>query len=268
MKKILIILMCVGLLLYCGYDLYSIYFQTTDYEYLDEFIITPEPEIKVEEVVEEKVEIPVINEEPIIEEVILDLEPEYQLFYNWEELQELNSDIKGWLYINDDINYPVVQASNNDYYLRKNLQKEYDVNGSIFFDKNVSENTKNKIIHGHNMGSKKTVMFSLLEDYFDNPDYIKENPYIYYTPMNGYTEEYQLAFVLHFNIKNLEKVNYLKQDFLSEDDFYQWLELMKSNSFYSSDIDINFDDELLTLSTCDKRFYSNGRFVVIFKKIS
>ena len=63
-----------------------------------------------------------------------------------------------------------------------------------------------------------------------------------------------------FYVKNLEKVNYLKQDFLSEDDFYQWLELMKSNSFYSSDIDINFDDELLTLSTCDKRFYSNGRF--------
>lgn len=261
MKKIFLILVCVLLLSYSVYDLYQIFFKSSDYEYLQEYVITPEIKvIEFEEVVE-------TAPAPIVKEEILNLVPDYQILYDWESLNELNDDIKGWLYVNDDIDYPVVQATDNNYYLRKNLQKEYDVNGSIFFDWKVSQETQNKIIHGHNMGSTKDIMFSLLEDFFDNPDYIKEKPYIYYTPMNGYTEEYELAFVLHLNIKELEKVNYLRQNFSNEDDFNQWLDTIRANAFYSSDINITYDDDLLTLSTCDKRFYKNGRYVVIFKKI-
>lgn len=259
MKRKILIFICILFLLYFCYDLYLIYFKTTNYDYLQDYIITPQ----VEETIQD---FKTNNEsaEPIVEEKTLEL---YQIVYDWNNLYDLNNDIKGWLYINDKINYPVLQASDNNYYLRKNFKKEYDINGSLFFDYKVNDNSKNKVIHGHNMGSTKDIMFSLLDDYFDDIEYINENPYIFYTPAYGNTEKYELAYIIHLNIKDIEKVNYLKQNFVSEKEFNEWLEIMSSNSYYSNNININFNDNLLTLSTCDTRFYTNGRYVLIFKQI-
>ena len=64
---------------------------------------------------------------------------------NEELLREMNNDYKMWLQIeNTDINYPVVQTSDNEYYLNHNFQGEDNISGTIFVDyQNDIEKDKN-----------------------------------------------------------------------------------------------------------------------------
>lgn len=53
-----------------------------------------------------------------------------------EEMQKENSDIIGWIEIDGtNINYPILQTTNNDYYLNHNYKKEKASTGSLFLDK-------------------------------------------------------------------------------------------------------------------------------------
>ena len=72
---------------------------------------------------------------------------------SYEEDKIKNPDIKAYIKVNNtNIDYVVVQSSNNNYYLNHNFNKEYNTAGWIFFDyKNKLDGTdKNIIIYGHN----------------------------------------------------------------------------------------------------------------------
>ncbi len=87
------------------------------------------------------------------------------------ELMTLNSDVVGWLTLDDtNIDYPVVQGENNSYYLNRDALGNYSLSGSIFMD---SENSPNffdpyTLLYGHHMDYD--VMFGGL-DYFEDQDY-------------------------------------------------------------------------------------------------
>jgi len=79
------------------------------------------------------------NEEPeeIIEEEIIVETPSKPKITNDDvaSLLEINKDTVGWLKVNNtNVDYPVVQAEDNDYYLTKNFYKENDSAGWIFMD--------------------------------------------------------------------------------------------------------------------------------------
>ena len=91
-----------------------------------------------------------------------EVQPQYRAAYNE------NNDLVGWIVIpNTTINQPVVQATDNDYYMRRNFYKEYERRGSVFMDYRNSIDTfnKNTIIYGHNY--LDSTMFSDLENYKD-----------------------------------------------------------------------------------------------------
>ncbi len=91
--------------------------------------------------------------------------------YDLEALYAENDDIVGWIQIPDTrINYPVMQTKNqNEYYLRKNFQKEYSIAGTPFMDveSDIDLPTLNWTIYGHNM--KSGTMFHDLLEYADEP---------------------------------------------------------------------------------------------------
>ena len=71
-----------------------------------------------------------------------------------KELKEENQDIVGWLEIEDtNINYPVLQGKDNEYYMTHNYKKQKSKNGSIFLDKDYDWNIKgnNLLMYGHNL---------------------------------------------------------------------------------------------------------------------
>ena len=96
----------------------------------------------------------------------------------YKNLLNKNKKLIGWLQIDDtNIDYPVMQTSDNVYYLEHNLNQEYDRNGSIFMDKDcdVLKPSTNYIIYGHHMKSGN--MFGKL-DLYEDEDYCREHPYI------------------------------------------------------------------------------------------
>lgn len=122
----------------------------------------------------------IINE--IAESVTIneDTNEEKKYKINFEELKQKNSDTVAWLKVeNTNIEFPIVQANNNRYYLTHNFDKKYNVAGWIFADyKNKLDGTdRNIVVYGHNM--RDNSMFGSLKDVTTEEWYNnEENKYI------------------------------------------------------------------------------------------
>ncbi len=174
----------------------------------------------------------------------------------FDELMEQNEDTVAWIYCDDTtINYPIVQAADNDFYLRRGFDKESNRGGSIFMDANNNPGftDRNTIIYGHNMKSGN--MFHDLTKYKDEAFY-KDHPSMYfYTPWHTYRLEIIAATVLDGtdNIYNLDKtVKEVDAD----------IERIRRQSAFATDVVLSDDDRLITLSTCSYET-DDARFVVI-----
>lgn len=83
---------------------------------------------------------------------------------DFDKLYETNSDVRGWLKIDAlELSYPILQSTNNQYYLKKNIDKEDSIAGSIYLDyRNHDFLDKSTVIYGHNM--KNDSMFGKLDE--------------------------------------------------------------------------------------------------------
>ena len=167
---------------------------------------------------------------------------------NLASLLTVNEDVVGELIVNNtNINYPVVQASDNDYYLDHNINKQNSANGWIFLDyRNNSMNLdKNNIIYGHNM-YYSGVMFGTLyktanSSWYTNPD----NQIITYNTL------YENMSFKIFSIYRVPKTNdYLKVFFENDNDFLSFIDMITARSIYNFNVPVNADDKIITLSTC------------------
>lgn len=186
----------------------------------------------------------------------------------YKTLLNKNKRLIGWLKIDDtNIDYPVMQTENNEYYLDHNFNQEYDKNGSLFLDKDcdiVNPNI-NMIIYGHHMKSGK--MFGNL-NYYSKESYYKEHPRIYFDTI--YEEGvYEIMFVFRSRIYNEEDIVFKYYQFIdvnSEDEFNSAMEEMRRMSLYDTGVSAVYGDRLITLSTCDNS-ETDGRFVVVAKRV-
>lgn len=196
------------------------------------------------------------------EEIELTVLEEYQTLYN------KNKKLIGWLKIDDtNIDYPVMQTTNNEYYLDHNYNQEYDKNGSLFLDKDcdvVHRNT-NLIIYGHHMKSGK--MFGNLNKY-SSEEYCKQHSTIRFDTIYE-KGAYEVMYVFRSKIYNEDEVVFKYYQFLdaaSEKEFNSDMQEMAALSLYDTGVTASYGDELLTLSTCDNS-EQDGRFVVVARRI-
>lgn len=186
-----------------------------------------------------------------------------------EELRKENSDIIGWLEIEGtNINYPVLQAEDNDYYLIHNYKNEKISSGSIFLDKDYSftKPSENLLIYGHR--NKKGLMFEDLIKYKEEKFYKEHSTIRFTTTKEDSTFEIISAFNSKVYYQNETDVfKYYK--FVNANnitDYYNYVENCKKMSIYDTEKTAQYGEQLLTLSTCDYT-QENGRFVVVAKKI-
>lgn len=102
-----------------------------------------------------------------------------------EGLNEINPEVSGWIWIpGTEVNYPFLQGTDNQTYLKKNYRLEKDIGGSIFMDyRNESDlSDDNTILYGHNM--RNGAMFGGLKK-FSDPLYSKAHPYVYLFTQDG-----------------------------------------------------------------------------------
>lgn len=186
-----------------------------------------------------------------------------------EELQKENEEIIGWLEIEGtNINYPVLQASDNDYYLTHNYKKEKSSTGSIFLDKDFDliNGSSNYLIYGHR--SKSGLMFEDLMKYAKE-DFYKEHTKVKFTT-NKDDSLYEILFVFYSRVYYKSEKNVFRYYYFvnanNEQEYNDFVNNAKKVSLYDTGVTANYGEQLLTLSTCE---YSqeDGRFAIVCKKV-
>lgn len=184
---------------------------------------------------------------------------------NFHVLYMQNPDIVGWISIKKNngaafIDYPVVQSSDNDHYLRRSFFGDYATGGTVFMDYrcNASIFSKNTVIYGHNM--KDNSMFAQLLKY-GSASFYNAAPIIDYSTLYA---EYKFKIFAAFYTTT--EFNYIQVSFADRKDFLAIINEAKARSCINTNVaeDIGVDDTIITLSTCA---YVNGiedaRFVVM-----
>ena len=202
-----------------------------------------------------------ISTKVTVEEVQVEGEKKKKYSVDFAGLKEQNEDTVAWIKVeNMRIEYPVVRAEDNSYYLNRSFDKNSNSAGWIFMDyKNKVDGTdKNIVLYGHNR--KDGSMFGDLADIFEESWYENQNNmYITFITENEYCT-YQI-----FSAYRIEDEDYyIKTNFSSDEQFETFVNRLKNRSFKDFDVDVSGEDRILTLSTCSN---ANYRVAVHAKKI-
>ena len=184
-----------------------------------------------------------------------------------KKLKKLNKDTVAIIKIDKtDIYYPVMQSKDNKDYLRKNINGNFDLNGSIFMDYECRfDKSDNTILYGHNMESEN--MFSDLVKYNNRDFYEKhrdiylygENKEIKYRVIGVYSLDVTKESTYDFNI-------YVKND--ARTNPVKYIENLKPHMvFFDKNAKIDSNSRFLTLSTCSDTA-GQYRTVVVAEKIA
>lgn len=202
-------------------------------------------------------------EEGLFSEVIVETEEksesrEQTIDIDFEKLKETNSDIIGWIRIeNTYINYPILQGETDEYYLRKDIYKNYSIAGSIFVDSNVSPDftDENTVIYGHNM--KNGRMFADLHK-ICNGELGKE------VFIEVYTEKETLKYKVISSYIGAPELSVIQSKF-NESQKKKYIQNAINNSNIKFTEKVDTSKEILTLITCDQT--SKKRVIVNAIKI-
>ena len=187
------------------------------------------------------------------------------------DLYALNQDLVGWIRISDlGIDYPVVQAADNSFYLKRDFKKNSSAYGTMFLGatNNAQVLDKNNVIYGHSM-RRDTQMFTALREYKDIEGF-KKNPIIEY---NTLYENYKFKVYAVF-ISNGTAAgdlggyvfDYTSPNFASIETFAGFIDQINQRKLYTTGVTIMPEDKLITLSTCTYEF-DNARLVVVGRLI-
>ena len=174
---------------------------------------------------------------------------------DFSALKENCKDAVAWLYCEGTpINYPVVQGGDNEYYLRRRPDGQWQYSGTLFLDyRNEKDfSSPNSIIYGHNM--KDNSMFGCLTSYRE-PGFYEEHPVLWL-----FTEEaeYRIEVFAGLVVPASAKVYSFPQSAAGRQEF---IDYAKRHSSFRADVDIREEDRLVTLSTCTYE-YEDARYLL------
>lgn len=176
---------------------------------------------------------------------------------DFEALHAINTDVVGWIYIEDsDINYPIVQGTDNKRYIKQMVDGQYNAAGSIFMDyqNRADFSDRNTILYGHNM--KNGSMFAQVLEYRE-PEFFEAHPTgVIITPENKFSFEIISGYVTDVYD------DAWKLTFSDDDDYLLWLKDTMNRSIIGGTFDVSASDRVITLSTCTYEF-EEARFVLI-----
>lgn len=204
----------------------------------------------------------------VIEETQIQELQETERMLQVRGLKEQYEDVVGWLEVpGTNINYPVMQGEDNNFYVKHDYKKEYAFDGSIFLHKDYDWTipSSNLLLYGHN--NKNDVMFAQLLKYKDE-NFYKQYPIIKFTtPEEDAEYEIIAVFLSRIYYKSEQNVfryyNFINAE--NEVEYNEYVQNAKKASLYNIEATAKYGDQLITLTTCE---YSqeDGRFVVVGRK--
>lgn len=187
-------------------------------------------------------------EDPVIQELLdIDL----------DALREENEDVIGWIYIPDTkVNYPLLQWTDNEFYLNHTWKQSNNASGAIFMEYQNKPDFSdfNTIIYGHNM--RNGDMFGTLH-YYRRPNYWESHPYVYIAMDQG---------ILRFDVFAAQSASTKSIIYglgiETEPRKEEFIRFAQDYSFFESNVVPTAEDHILTLSTCTGAGHAN-RWVVL-----
>lgn len=197
----------------------------------------------------------------------------YPLGYQskFASLYAQNPDVAGWIKIeNTQVNYVVVQTTDNAYYERRDFSRKDNQHGVPFVDFRVAqrEPSTNTVIYAHNMNDGQ--MFGELLNY-KSLAYYKEHPLVSYDSVY-YDGQYKIFGIV---VCKKDDPDFSYHNFIeptTDKEMTDFISKIRERSLINTKVDVGVGDKLLTLSTCDYTFKSStgdriARFVVFARKV-
>lgn len=169
-------------------------------------------------------------------------------------LRKANPDVVGWIFLpGSQVNYPIVQGEDNQYYLEHTWDNKKNSAGSIFLEATNSPDLTDcrSVLYGHNMGNMS--MFAILHAYA-NSYYVKQFPYAYLVTDEG---------VLRYEIYSTYQAAVDSKTYALDLDHRHmpsFIQMTLDESEFDMGIVPADTDRILTLSTCTGN-YSTRRVV-------
>ena len=180
-----------------------------------------------------------ISKEEIVEK--------YTFSNSFKTLKKINKETKAYLTVkNTEISYPVVQHSDNNYYLKNDFYKKRTIMGWVFFDyrNNTNDFDDNNIIYGHSM--KNGTMFGTLRKVL-NATWRKNSDNMIIT-LDKEKKTYRFKIFSAYKVDYT--TDYLRVNFDSVEEKEDFIKLITGRSSFKSNQIVTSDDKILTLSTC------------------
>ena len=179
---------------------------------------------------------------------------------DFEQLRQINPEVFAWLTVNGTpIDYPVVQAKNNEKYLNTNAKGNFSMSGALFLDYRNDPHFEdfNSVVYGHHMEKKQ--MFGCLSDYAEQ-EYLDEHAYgnLFFDGKDHGLEFF--ALILTNGYDRELYANKIEE----ETKRTAYLDSVKSKAITHRDVELSTEDHLVVLSTCTTRI-TNGRYLLVGK---
>jgi sortase B len=249
MKRVLLLLIFVGLLFFGIHGLFGEIREyregEEEYEELEQFVVKiPKMENDVLGTSE--------NEGIVVENLASEV-----LEVNFDSLTNVNSDCVAWVSIpGTNINYPVVNGIDNQYYVTHTFRKKANKSGAIFLDMRNSSDFSdlNTVLYGHNLKNSK--MFSDLKRFLNQSYFNRNHEIVIYMPDKEYHYE---IFAVY---KTMEDDNTYRVKF-TEDGFKEHLQsICQKAEVLKEQDDMNM---IITLSTCTND--AEGESIVVIGRL-
>ena len=188
----------------------------------------------------------VINENTTVEEIKEDDEKGL-INVDLSDLKNINSDTVGYIKVNNtNINYPVVQTTDNSFYLSHTFDKSENKAGWVFMDyRNHSDYfDANTVLYAH--GRLDNTMFGSLRKVIKEEWYTNVDNHIIQYSNDYYSTMWQV-----FSIYRVKETNdYIRVGFNNDNDYQEFINLIKNRSIYDFNTEVSTSDKILTLSSC------------------
>lgn len=189
-----------------------------------------------------------------------------------KKYQEYNPDVVGLISIEDTVlNHPIVQTPlDEDYYLSRDLNKEYNSHGVPFLsaDSLMEGQGGNRVVYGHNIYKISKDVFADLAGYEDL-EFYKEHPIIKTVSKSG-TRMWLI--IAYFIVDNADDEPFRYSDvteFLSKKEFETFFDEVEKRNWLDVPVELSITDTFITLSSCSRELAGSGtnRMVVIAKQL-
>lgn len=166
---------------------------------------------------------------------------------DFSELKQINNETVGWIQVSGtNINYPFVQTTNNDYYLKHSFDKSYNSAGWVFADfrNKLDSSDRNQILYAH--GRYDGTMFGTLRNILSSGWLNNADNFTVRTVNAHESVLWQVFSTYRIPVTS----DYIQTDFTSNEEYGRFLGTLQGRSAHDFKVKLSARDRILTLSTC------------------